>query len=136
MTDYLLDANHISPLVTFGHPLRTRVLSSLRAGDDFSIATPALSEFLFGIGILPRAQQNLSEWQRLKSDFSYYNINTHDAEQAAKLRLTLRRQGVQLGTVDSFIATVALRNNLTLLTTDRDFLLVPGLAQENWRDVS
>lgn len=132
MTGYLLDTNHISPLVTPAHPLRRRVLSSLQAGDTFSIAAPALTEMLFGISILPRARQNLEEWERLKPSFNYYDIDLQVAEQAAKLQVVLRRQGWQLETVDAIIATVALQNDLILLTTDGDFSSLTDLKQENW----
>lgn len=66
MPNYLLDTNHASPLVTLGHPLRERVLQRLDAGEGFAICVPVLAETLFGIGILPRAAQNLVEWQRLQ----------------------------------------------------------------------
>ena len=132
MGDYLLDTNHISPLITIGHPLRQRVLRSLEGGDTLSIAVPALTEMLFGISLLPRARQNLQEWEHLKSSFNYYDIDRLDAEQAARLQVALRRRGWQLETVDALIATVALRNNLTLLTTDGDFYAISELAQENW----
>jgi hypothetical protein len=36
MAVYLLDTNHISPLVTVGHPLRERVLDSIEDGDIIS----------------------------------------------------------------------------------------------------
>jgi predicted nucleic acid-binding protein len=42
---------------------------------------------------------------------------------AAALRNTCRRAGVQLGTVDALLAQLCLRHELTLLTTDRDFAL-------------
>jgi predicted nucleic acid-binding protein len=132
MAVYLLDTNHISPLVTPAHPLRKRVLNSLQAGDTFSIAVPALTELLFGISILPRARQNLEEWEHLKPSFNYYDIDRQHAEQAAKLQVALRRQGWQLETVDALIATVALQNNLILLTTDNDFSPISELQQENW----
>ncbi len=32
MADYLLDTNHLSPLVTLNHPLRQQVLVALQAG--------------------------------------------------------------------------------------------------------
>ncbi|MEW5987632.1 MAG: hypothetical protein AB1791_13450 [Chloroflexota bacterium] len=60
MANYLLDTNHISPLVTTGHPLRKRILESLDAGHRFAIAVPALTEVLFEMGLLPRAKQNLA----------------------------------------------------------------------------
>lgn len=136
MTDYLLDTNHISPLVTIGHPLRSRILTHAQAGDTFFISAVALSEFLYGISILPRARQNLAEWKRLRSGFNFFGVDTTDAEQAATLRLALRQQGVQLSLTDALIAVVSLRNNLTLLTTDKDFLAVPTLKQENWRTLT
>jgi tRNA(fMet)-specific endonuclease VapC len=132
MADYLLDSNHVSPLITLGHPLRRRVLDRHQAGDIFAIAVPALTEVLFGIHLLPRAKSALAEWNDLKTRFNYYGIDQVDAEQAAVLQVVLRRQGRQLATVDALIATVALRNNLSLLTTDQDFAAISGLNQQNW----
>jgi predicted nucleic acid-binding protein len=129
-----LDTNHLSPLVTVGHPLRERVLDSIEDGDTFAIAVPALTELLFGISLLPRALRNLQEWDRLENSFTYYDISRVEAEYAAKLRVGLRRKGWQLATVDALIATVALRYDLILLTTDRDFSIISTLKQENWLD--
>ena len=132
MTGYLLDTNHISPLVTLAHPLRGRVLNSLQVGDTFSIAVPALTEMLFGISLLPRARQNREEWERLKLSFNYYDIDRSYAEQAARLQIALRQRGWQLETVDALIAAVALHNSLILLTTDNDFSAIPEMKRENW----
>lgn len=44
-----------------------------------------------------------------------------DHVSAAALRNTCRRAGVQLGTVDALLAQLAIRHDLTLLTTDKDF---------------
>jgi predicted nucleic acid-binding protein len=132
MTNYLLDTNHLSPLVIFNHPLRHQVLAALQAGDTFAITVPALVEMLFGIGVLPRAEQNQTEWQRLRPDFECYIPDEADAGRAAQIQIQLRRQGWQLGTVDALIAAVALRYGFTLLTTDKDFAAIPTLKQENW----
>lgn len=48
------------------------------------------------------------------------------------LRVQLRKQGWQLGGIDSMVAIIAVRNQLTLLTTDKDFQGVPDLKLENW----
>jgi len=47
--------------------------------------------------------------------------------------LSLRKQGWQLAMLDAFIAVVALRYDLILLTIDKDFRAVPKLRYENWR---
>lgn len=132
MADYLLDTNHAAALVTLSHPLRQRVLSRLPAGDTFAVAVPVVAETLYGIGLLPRATQNLAEWARLRPSLTCYIPDEADAENVATLQRSLRRQGWQLETVDAFIAVVALRYDLVLLTADKDFAPVPNLKQENW----
>ena len=45
-----------------------------------------------------------------------------DYEAAAELSNACRRQGVQLGAVDALLAHLGIAHELTLLTTDRDFV--------------
>ncbi len=132
MSAYLLDTNHLSPLVTPGHPLRQRVVQALQAGHSFAVCVPVLAEMLFGIGILPRAVANLAEWERLKPNFRFYAPDVVDAEKAAALQIALRRQGWQLETVDALVAITAERYRLILLTRDKDFTRVPGIRLEQW----
>lgn len=132
MSNYLLDTNPMSPLVTLEHPLRARVLQQLTQGDTFAVSVPSITELLFGIGTLPRAAQNRSEWDRLRPNFDVYAPDEMDAQEAADLQIALRRRGRQLETVDALIAALALRYDLILLTTDRDFEALPDLPQENW----
>jgi len=136
MTDYLMDTNHLSPLVTSNHPLRQRFFLGQQANHTFALAVPALTETLLGISILPRSKQNLAEWQRLMPGLTIYDIDRADAERAAHLQLQLRRRGWQLATVDALIAGVALRYGLTLLTTDKDFAAISALNQENWLSIA
>jgi tRNA(fMet)-specific endonuclease VapC len=101
-------------------------------GDIFALAVPALTELLLGISLLPRAKQNLIEWGRLKPGLSVYTLDEVDGKQAAELQISLRQRGKQLATVDALIAAIALRYDLILLTSDRDFSYIPQLKQENW----
>lgn len=129
MSDYLLDTNHVSPLVTLEHPHRQRVLQGLAERHTFAICVPVLTEALFGISTVPRAVRNIAEWQKLQHLFPCYAPDRLDGEVAAELQISLRRQGWQLETVD------ALRYELILLTTDKDFQAVPNLRYENWLKV-
>lgn len=61
-----------------------------------------------------------------------YAPDESDGAAAARLQPALRRRGRHLLTVDALIAAVALRYDLILLTSDRDFAAVPDLKQENW----
>ncbi|MFL5805750.1 MAG: type II toxin-antitoxin system VapC family toxin [Roseiflexaceae bacterium] len=132
MATYLLDTNHASPLVTLHHPLRRRVLAELAAGNIFTICIPVLAETLFGIGIVPRASQNRVVWAQLQSQLHCYGIEAADVELAVDLQISLRQRGRQLATLDALIAVTALRYDLTLLTIDGDFRVVPRLRFESW----
>lgn len=132
MVQYLLDTNHASPLVTIGHPLRSIILASLNKGDTFGLCVPVIVETKFGIGVLPRARENLEEWQQLRTRLPVYASDAIDAEMAVDLQLALRKSGWQLASFDALIAAIALRHDLTLLTSDRDFQAVEGLRIENW----
>ena len=77
---YLLDANHAAALVTLKHPLRKRVLLRLQADDTFAIAIPVVAETLYGIGLLPRAAQNLAAWARLRPSLVCFIPDEDDAE--------------------------------------------------------
>lgn len=60
-----------------------------------------------------------------------------DYTEAAELRNTCRRLGIQLGTVDALIAQVAIRHNHRLLTTDRDFVhSAPHIGLAVWKPSS
>lgn len=133
MTAYLLDTNHASPLVTPGHALILRMQRQQALGDTFALCIPVLTEVLFGIGIAPRAEQNVKLWALWEQALECHVPDIVDAKQAAELQILLRKRGRQFATVDALIAITALRYDLTLLTTDNDFGAVPGLRCENWR---
>lgn len=133
MAGYLLDTNHASPLVTPGHALILRMQHQQAQGDTFALCVPVLAEVLFGIGIAPRAAQNLKLWATWEQVLECLVPDAASAREAAELQILLRRQGRQLATVDALIAVTALRYDLILLTTDGDFRAVPGLRMENWR---
>jgi len=132
MSGYLLDTNHLGRLVDPRHPLHARLQVTLEAGNSFYIILPVITETVAGFSILPRATQNWAEWQVLRPAFTLVSLDEEDAINAAQLQVTLRRSGRQLATVDALIATIALRYDLILLTTDADFTPVPSLRLENW----
>ena len=85
-----------------------------------------------GLRGTPRAAENLRRWSDLLPALTPVALRHGDAELAADLRVLLRARGRQLALADALIAAVALRLDLTLLTRDRDFVAVPGLASEDW----
>ena len=57
-----------------------------------------------------------------------------DHIEAASLRNRCRRGGVQVGTIDALLAQLCVRHDLTLLTTDNDFVRVADhCALQVWK---
>lgn len=58
-----------------------------------------------------------------------------DHIEAAALRNTCRRNGIQVGTIDALLAQLCIRHSLTLLTTDNDFVLAAAHCPLRlWKD--
>lgn len=51
-----------------------------------------------------------------------------DHIRAAELRNSCRRKGVQIGTIDALLAQLCIRHELTMLTMDKDFQNIAGVA--------
>ena len=72
--------------------------------------------------------------QRQVEAFADWIILPWDAE-SANFFLTLRRQGLRIGSMDLKIACIALAHDALLLTRNSaDFAQVPGVRIENWLD--
>ena len=50
--------------------------------------------------------------------------DTEDHVAAADLRNACRRKGVQIGTIDALLSSLCIRHELSMLTTDADFVRV------------
>lgn len=90
---------------------------ALLAGDDIMTTGMVLLELLRGA--VPASGQTA-----IRTAFDalgFIQPERADYEAAADLANACRRGGVQLGSVDALLARLAIRHELLLLTTDRDF---------------
>jgi tRNA(fMet)-specific endonuclease VapC len=61
-------------------------------------------------------------------------FNDSAAEQYGRLRAALEKQGALIGPYDLLIVSIALANNVTLVTHNtHEFRRVPGLQMEDWQ---
>ena len=104
--------------------------NALEAGEAVVTTGLVLQELLQGFAG-PRARREIIE--RFGA-LPLLSPDRQDHVEAADLRNRCRRAGVQVGTIDAVIAQICLRHDLTLLTTDNDFL---GIAKHSelrlWR---
>jgi len=100
-----------------GAPEVDRLRKSLEAGDLIVTTGLVIQELLQGFDG-PRDRDRLLE------EFSALPClmpEVEDHVQAALLRNRCRRKGIQVGTIDALIAQLCIRNDLEILTADRDF---------------
>lgn len=118
----LVDTSVWSLALRRDQPTREPEVDRLRAaliGDDLVVSTGlVLQELLQGF-LPPRSRRVILE--RFAS-VPLVTPGREDHIAAATIRADCRRAGVQLGTVDATIARLCIRDDLTLLTTDRDFV--------------
>jgi predicted nucleic acid-binding protein len=88
-------------------------------GDEIVVTTGlVLQELLQGFAG-PRARKDIIE--RFAA-LPLLGPDRQDHIDAAELRNTCRRAGIQMGTIDALLAQLCIRHDLTLLTTDNDFV--------------
>ena len=98
---------------------QVRALRNALEGEEIVVTTGlVLQELLQGFAG-PRARKDIID------RFAALPLLVPDRQDhidAAELRNSCRRAGVQLGTIDALLAQLCIRHHLTLLTTDKDFI--------------
>lgn len=103
--------------------------SALAQGEAVICTGLILQELLQG---LVGAKDRKSLMQHF-SALPFINPDRNDHIEAAELRNHCGRNGVQLGTIDALIAQLCIRHDLTLLSTDADFLHAASFCPlRNW----
>ena len=102
-----------------GNAPEVRALRVALEGEEIVVTTGlVLQELLQGFAG-PRARRDIIE--RFAA-LPLLSPDRQDHVDAAELRNGCRRAGVHLGTIDALLAQLCIRHQLTLLTTDNDFV--------------
>jgi tRNA(fMet)-specific endonuclease VapC len=132
MADYLVDCNHLSMALRKVSPVRERIHQGRRAGHRFISCYPVVCELEAGIQQTAKLEDNR---RRLTQLLRHVRLWPPDAETAriyGEVYIELRHLGRVLSQVDMLLASLARQHKLTVLTTDRDFEVLPDLRTENW----
>ncbi|SRR5713101_968041 len=132
MPGYLLDTNHLSAALPPVSRIRDRIYQEHRRGIKFGVCIPVLSELEVGLQSLSRAGSLRRTLKRLLSKIRLWPQQLDDARLYGEIYLDLKQRGKSLSQADIFLAAMAKRMNLTLLTSDRDFEALPDIKTENW----
>ncbi len=145
---YLLDTNHCSQLLA-NNPIVTRKLSDL---GDVIVGTCVIvkGELVFGALISEQRETNLQRIKEFLSDINVYQVDQETADIYGKIKAMIfshfapkekakRRKfsekGLGIGENDLWIAAIAKRHGLIVVSSDGDFdriREVEQLSVEKW----
>ncbi|GAC1437336.1 MAG: type II toxin-antitoxin system VapC family toxin [Terriglobales bacterium] len=131
---YLLDTNIASFVIKSNFPkVRERLLKVPMSDVGISVVTEA--ELRFGVARLPNATRLKTAIDEFLLRVEILTWDSQAAQQYARIRALLEREGIPLGNLDMMIAAQALAAECILVTNDQGFHLVNKLKIEDWSKV-
>lgn len=97
----------------------------IEAGEYVCLIGIILQEILSGV----TTDKLFNQLKDHLSAFPMIAVEREDYVRAAQLRNDCKKKGVQVGTIDALIAAVCIKNDLLLLSTDKDFQLIANNSQ-------
>lgn len=105
----------------------------LHEDDDIYISIFTIAELLLGLEKGKFSKTQINNTKEFISKFEVVYFGVKEAEIYAKIRANLEKNGCSIGAMDTLIASVALANDLTIVTNnEKEFQRVPNLKIENW----
>jgi len=101
--------------------------------EDIRLCSVVKSELYYGSYKSTRRDRNLALLNRFFSQFVSLPFDDNAASIAGEVRAQLDLAGTPIGSNDLLIASIAISNNLTLVTHNtREFGRINGLTYEDW----
>jgi tRNA(fMet)-specific endonuclease VapC len=132
MVRYLLDTNHLGAALDDRSTIRERLFRARRAGHRLATCVPVLCELETGLHHTRRRDQNRRVLSVLLRQIRVWPLEPSIAPLYAETFHYLRANGRVLSQVDMMLAAIAVSTGATLLTSDRDFEVLPNIRIENW----
>lgn len=132
MTSYLLDTNHAAVAMAGGDPFSTRFWQYAETDDHFYLSITVLAELYFAAYASKRRTQNLDRISMILDRINLLDFDQAAAEEYGRIKAEQKAAGRPIPGTDAQIAAVARLHELTVLTADKHFDFVEGLAVENW----
>jgi Predicted nucleic acid-binding protein, contains PIN domain len=126
---YMFDTNTVSHLFR-QHP---QVLSIMEKLPPSAVCISSVTEAELLYGVTKRRNKALqSSVEAFLAAVTVYAWDSEAARCYGEMRANMERKGKIMGALDQLIAAHAQSRGATLVTNDRAFAMVPGLAVEDW----
>ncbi len=135
MVQYLLDTDTCIYWLKGRTPVRERLLAV--GWSEISICRITVAELYFGAYNSSKIEQNLATADKFIRSISVLSLTDNALNNFGKIKAKLRQQGKPLADFDLLIASVALSENLILVTNNtRHYERISELNLENWMNAT
>ena len=131
---YLLDANAFSDLMR-KDPRTEAHVAALSSSDEVVICPIVRGEILYGLARLPQGRRRddlVRQAEPLFISIACLPVPEAAADAYASVKRAREQRGLSLDENDLWIAATAIAVGATLVTRDRDFASIDGLATIDW----
>ena len=136
MSRFILDSGIASDYINRRHGVRERAQQEVAKGNRIGIGVTVLAELLFGIELSATRDKNLQKLHRALSSLALWPFTEDAATRYGRIAADLRRAGRIIQIFDMMVAAMAFSlGDCTVVSSDCDLLVIPGLRLENWAKV-
>jgi tRNA(fMet)-specific endonuclease VapC len=132
MPAYLLDTNHVGLAVDRTSVVGQRLFEARLGGIRIGTCLPVLCELEAGMRQVRNKVKYRRDLNHLLRQVRLWPMDLKTARLFGNIYHDLRRRGRVLSQVDIMVAALARQIKLVILTTDRDFEVVPAVRTEDW----
>ncbi len=133
MKRFLLDTGIAADYIYRRRGVYDRARDEVSRGNRIGICVPVLGELYFGCYNSTSPKRNKVRLQSAITVWTIWPYTEQASEDFGRLSAQLRKAGRPMQQVDVMVAAIARTlGNCTVVSSDSDFLAVPGLDVENW----
>jgi tRNA(fMet)-specific endonuclease VapC len=134
VTRFLLDTNSAGDYSDRRHGVFDRAVAEVAKGNRIGIGVPVLAELVAGIEHSSSRDRNMRSLKSALPALKLWQFEQTTAFEYGRIYAELALVGRPIGVVDMMIAAIArILGRCTVVSTDSDLRVVPGLTVENWR---
>jgi tRNA(fMet)-specific endonuclease VapC len=129
---YLLDTNICIYIIKNQYTEIVNKIDSVGI-ENIAVSSITIAEMEFGIAKSSKPKLAESKLYEFLVPFEIYDFNTSSARHYGKIRAELAKSGTPIGPMDMLIASIALANEMTIITNNvKEFERINELQIENW----
>ena len=129
---FLLDTNVCIKLIKGNQPSFINKIKTIGM-DNIYICSIVRYELYYGAFKSQKKEENLNKLEIFLNSFKNLDFDIKSAEICGRIRSNLEFKGTPIGSYDIMIASIALRNKLTLVTHNiSEFSRIKDLVIEDW----